>query len=62
MMEMKASPEQGPLRFVKGGTLIDGTGRKPVKDPVIVLQGRRIKQVGTKQSVKIPPQIGRAHV
>jgi imidazolonepropionase-like amidohydrolase len=34
--------------------LIDGNGGKPLKDPVIVLEGRRIKQVGTKNDVKIP--------
>jgi imidazolonepropionase-like amidohydrolase len=56
MLDMKVPPEQGPLHYVKGGTLIDGTGKKPLKDPVIVLQGRRIKQVGTRQSVKIPPR------
>lgn len=56
MLEMKPAPEQGPLRYVMGSTLIDGTGKKPAKDPVIVLQGRRIKQVGTRQSVRIPPR------
>ena len=54
MQGMKAPEEQGAAMFVKGGTLIDGKGGKPVKDPVIVLQGRRIKQVGTQDKVKIP--------
>jgi imidazolonepropionase-like amidohydrolase len=56
MLETKAAPEHGPLRYVKGRTLIDGTGGKPVSDPVVVLQGRRIKQVGTKRSIRIPPR------
>lgn len=55
-MEMKFPEEKGPQQFVKGGTLIDGTGKKPVKDPVIELNGRRIKRVGTKASVRIPPR------
>jgi len=56
MLEMKAAPEHGPLRYVKARTLIDGNGGSPVRDPVLVLQGRRVKQVGTKQSVRIPPR------
>lgn len=55
-MEMRLPEEKGPQQFIKGGTLIDGSGRKPVKDPVIELNGRRIKRVGTKASVRIPPR------
>jgi imidazolonepropionase-like amidohydrolase len=55
-MEMKLPEEKGPQQFVKGGILIDGSGKKPVKDPVIELNGRRIKRVGTKASVRIPPR------
>ena len=56
MLGMKLPEEKGPLKYIKGGTLIDGTGRKPVTDPVIELDGRRIKRVGTKASIKIPPR------
>jgi len=55
-MEMKFPEEKGPQQFVKGGTLIDGSGKKPIKDPVIELNGRRIKRVGTKASIRIPPR------
>jgi imidazolonepropionase-like amidohydrolase len=41
--------------YLKGATLIDGTGRKPVKDPVIALDGKRIARVGTKAVLRIPP-------
>jgi imidazolonepropionase-like amidohydrolase len=41
-------------RYLQGGTLIDGNGGKPVKDPVIVLDGKRIREVGTKATVRIP--------
>ncbi len=54
MQGMKAPEEKGALTFIKGGTLIDGKGGRPVKDAVIVVQGRRIQQVGTQDKVKIP--------
>lgn len=34
---------------IKGGTLIDGTGKPPIEDAVIVIEGNRIKSVGTKR-------------
>jgi len=42
------------VKIITGATLIDGTGRAPVKDSVIVIEGARIKQVGAKSEVKIP--------
>jgi len=54
MFEMKVAEEKGPIKVIKGATLIDGNGGTPVKDPVIVLDGRRIKQIGTKATVKVP--------
>jgi imidazolonepropionase-like amidohydrolase len=39
---------------ITGATLIDGAGRAPVKDSVIVIEGARIKQVGAKNDVKFP--------
>jgi imidazolonepropionase-like amidohydrolase len=54
MFDYKVPEAKGPIKVIKGGTLIDGNGGKPLKDPVIVLEGRRIKQVGTKNDVKIP--------
>jgi imidazolonepropionase-like amidohydrolase len=53
---MRLPEEKGPQQFIKGGTLIDGSGKKPVKDPVIELSGRRIRRVGTKASIRIPPR------
>jgi imidazolonepropionase-like amidohydrolase len=37
-----------------GGTLIDGTGRAPVENAVIVVDGDRIRAVGTRGQVQIP--------
>ncbi len=37
-----------------GATLIDGTGRPPIRDAVILVTGERIEAVGTRASVRIP--------
>ena len=39
---------------IQGGTLIDATGRPPLEDAVIVVQGERIKSVGKKNEVAFP--------
>lgn len=40
--------------YIKGGWLIDGTGAEPIRDPVIVVEGKKIAQVGTAGSIEIP--------
>ena len=40
---------------IKGGKLIDGTGRAPVENSVILIQEGRFKAVGDARSVPIPP-------
>ena len=45
---------QGPL-VLRGGLLIDGTGRAPLNNAVVVISGNEIQSVGTEASVKIPP-------
>ena len=44
----------GKALVVKGGTLIDGTGRAPVENAVIVIEDGRFKAVGEKGQVKEP--------
>jgi len=39
---------------IQGGTLIDATGREPIQDAVIVVEGERIKAVGKRGDVTIP--------
>ena len=39
---------------IQGGTLIDATGRPPLEDAVIVVEGARIKSVGKRGEVTIP--------
>lgn len=46
--------EKGPVKAVKCGTFIDGNGGKPLKDVVLIIDGRRIKGVAAKGKVKIP--------
>lgn len=41
---------------IEGATLIDGTGRAPVRDSVVVVEGSRITAVGTRGAVSYPPQ------
>ena len=41
---------------VQGGTLIDGTGRAPVADAVIVIEKGRFKSVGKSGEVAIPQE------
>lgn len=42
------------VKVITGATLIDGGGREPIKDAVIVIEGSRIKQAGAKSEVKVP--------
>ena len=43
-----------PSLVIQGGTLIDGTGRAPLEDAVIVVEGERIKAVGKRGEVAVP--------
>ena len=45
---------QGPALVLQGGTLIDGTGRPPIADAVVVVEGNRIRAVGRRGQVPVP--------
>ena len=45
---------QSTVKVIVGGTLIDGTGRPPVKDAVVVIEGNKIKTVGQKGKLQYP--------
>jgi len=45
--------QPSPL-VIQGGMLIDGTGRAPFDDAVIVIEGERIKSVGKRGEVAVP--------
>ena len=48
-----AAQTLAPL-VIQGGTLIDATGRDPIEDAVIVVEGERIKAVGRRGEVTMP--------
>lgn len=50
----RLSPARTGALVLLGGTLIDGTGKTPLVDSVIVIEGDRIKTIGTRSEVKIP--------
>ena len=45
---------QERMLVLEGGTLIDGTGRAPVGDAVVLVQGTRITAVGTRGQLTYP--------
>ncbi len=46
---------QAQILVIQGGTLIDGTGRPPIDNSVIVIEGDRFRAVGRTGEVTIPP-------
>jgi imidazolonepropionase-like amidohydrolase len=43
------------VRVVRGGRLIDGTGRPPLDDAVITIRGGRFEAIGREGEIAIPP-------
>jgi len=41
-------------RVLLGGTLIDGTGRPPVKDSIVIIKGDYIVAAGNKKDIEVP--------
>jgi imidazolonepropionase-like amidohydrolase len=46
---------QANVTFVTGATVIDGTGRPPIRNAAIRIDGARITEVGPRSRIKIPP-------
>lgn len=44
----------GQTKVIDGATVIDGTGRAPLKNATIIIEGTRIRRIGVKGEVKIP--------
>jgi Amidohydrolase family len=56
-IELFPAPSAGQTTepvVIQGGTLIDATGRPPIDDAVIVVEGDRIKAVGKRGQVAVP--------
>src|SRR6266566_54045 len=54
LLSASGATAQQRVLVLQGGTLIDGTGRSPIADAVVVVEGSRIKAVGTRGQVSIP--------
>ena len=50
----RTSEGEGRLSYVLGARMIDCTGAAPVHDPVLVVDGTRIAQMGTRKTIKVP--------
>jgi imidazolonepropionase-like amidohydrolase len=50
----RTSEGEGMLSYVLGARMIDCTGAAPVQDPVLVVDGTRIAQIGTRKTIKVP--------
>jgi imidazolonepropionase-like amidohydrolase len=48
-----------PVLVVRGATLIDGTGRDPIPNAVLVVRGNHVLDVGPAARVKIPAKVDR---
>nr|WP_299383691.1 amidohydrolase family protein [Allomuricauda sp.] len=46
--------QESHIKALVGGTLIDGFGSDPIKNSVIIIEGERIKEVGTVETLSIP--------
>jgi len=51
-----ARPEATSIIAIMGATLIDGRGGPAISDSVVLVRGERIEAVGTRASVKLPPE------
>src|SRR6266516_1079766 len=51
LLGVSGAAAQERVLVLEGGTLIDGTGRAPIADAVVVVEGTRIKAVGTRGQV-----------
>src|SRR5262245_30786158 len=62
-----AQSAQAQTLVLQGGTLIDGTGRAPIENSVIVIEAGRFRAIGRRGEVAIPPgaqvvDVGGKHV
>jgi len=55
---LERRPEDAEVKALSASLLIDGTGADPIKDAVIIVEGNKIVEVGSKHDVRIP---SRAH-
>jgi len=44
------------VKVIRGGTLVDGTGKEPIKDCMVVIEGSTIVAVGKENEMEIPKE------
>src|SRR5262249_60931544 len=49
-----AQRSSGNVTALVGGRLIDGYGGRPIENSVVLIEGERIKAVGTVETLKVP--------
>jgi imidazolonepropionase-like amidohydrolase len=49
-------PEQPAVTSIVGAVLIDGTGGPPISDSVVTMENGRIRAVGSRSSLLVPPE------
>jgi len=49
-----AAAQRNSLLVIHSGTLIDGTGRPPLDDAIVIVEGERIKAIGKRGEVAVP--------
>jgi imidazolonepropionase-like amidohydrolase len=51
---LEKRPEKSEFKVLTASLLIDGTGDEPIKDGVVVVEGKKIVDVGTRTRVRMP--------
>ena len=51
---LTSTSQENNIKALVGGTLIDGFGSDPIKNSVIIIEGEKIKTVGTIENTSIP--------
>ena len=49
-----ATSQENKIKALVGGTLIDGFGSTPIRNSVVIIDGEKIKEIGTIGTIKIP--------
>lgn len=51
---LEKRPETAEVKALTASLLIDGTGAKPIKDAIVIVEGDKIVEVGPRDKVQIP--------
>ncbi|GAB5522244.1 MAG: amidohydrolase family protein [Roseivirga sp.] len=54
LLSFNVFAQQGKVKALVGGTLIDGFSSTPIRNSVIIIEGDRIKAVGTTATLEVP--------